>query len=138
MNKFGGDWTIQKIEIVVNYAKAYLTIMNKYPHFKTLYFDGFAGSGDIFREDEVDMEISKGTALRILEIILPKKFDRYYFVEKARPVDSSCTRSAANLRLHRLQDDTMRNNCRLQKIYTGRTCQNRTMNIFDQVTQLVG
>jgi hypothetical protein len=48
MNQFGGNWTNQKIEIVVAYAKAYLVIMNKYPQFKTLYFDGFAGSGDIF------------------------------------------------------------------------------------------
>ena len=46
MNKFGGNWTKQKMQIVVDYAKAYLTIMNKYPHFKTLYFDGFAGSED--------------------------------------------------------------------------------------------
>lgn len=82
MNQFGGNWTLQKMEMVVDYAKAYLTIMNKYPQFKTLYFDGFAGSGDIFREDETDLEIIKGTAVRVLEIVLPKKFDRYYFVEK--------------------------------------------------------
>lgn len=82
MNQFGGNWTIQKIEIVVDYAKAYLTIMNKYPQFKTLYFDGFAGSGEIFKENETDIEIIKGTAIRVLEIVSPKKFDRYYFVEK--------------------------------------------------------
>lgn len=82
MNQFGGNWTLQKMEMVVDYAKAYLAIMNKYPQFKTLYFDGFAGSGDIFREDETDLEIIKGTAVRVLEIVLPKKFDRYYFVEK--------------------------------------------------------
>ncbi|MBC7587407.1 MAG: three-Cys-motif partner protein TcmP [Chitinophagaceae bacterium] len=82
MNYFGGDWTQQKIEIVVDYAKAYLTIMNKYPQFKTLYFDGFAGSGDIFKEDDADIEIIKGTAIRILEINSPKSFDMYYFVEK--------------------------------------------------------
>lgn len=82
MNKFGGKWTEQKIEIVVDYAKAYLTIMNKYPNFKTLYFDGFAGSGDIFKEDNFDIDIIKGTAIRILEIEHPKPFDMYYFVEK--------------------------------------------------------
>jgi hypothetical protein len=27
MNSFGGDWTKIKIEILVEYAKAYLTIM---------------------------------------------------------------------------------------------------------------
>ena len=81
MNQFGGDWTQQKIEIVVDYAKAYLTIMNKYPQFKCLYFDGFAGSGDIYKDDNIDFEIIKGAAIRILEISLPKSFDIYYFVE---------------------------------------------------------
>ncbi|MGQ0739676.1 MAG: three-Cys-motif partner protein TcmP [Bacteroidota bacterium] len=81
MNQFGGDWTKQKIEIVVAYAKAYLTIMNKYPQFKCLYFDGFAGSGDIYKNDKTDIEIIKGAAIRILEIDFPKSFDMFYFVE---------------------------------------------------------
>ena len=82
MNQFGGNWTEQKIEIVVAYAKAYLTVMNKYPQFNTLYFDGFAGSGSIIKERDNEIEIIKGAALRILEIDKPKSFDRYYFVEK--------------------------------------------------------
>jgi len=82
MNQFGGNWTERKIEMVVGYAKAYLVIMNKYPQFKTLYFDGFAGSGDIYKNDKVDIEVVKGTAIRILEIEEPKGFDMYYFVEK--------------------------------------------------------
>src|SRR4051794_4379991 len=81
MNQFGGDWTKQKIEIVIAYAKAYLTIMNKYPKFKCIYFDGFAGSGDIYKENKIDFEVIKGVALRILEIEKPKPFDIYYFVE---------------------------------------------------------
>ena len=82
MNQFGGNWTQQKIEMVVAYAKAYLIIMNKYPHFKPLYFDGFAGSGDIYKNEEPDLEVIKGTAIRILEIGEPISFDTYYFVEK--------------------------------------------------------
>lgn len=82
MNQFGGNWTQQKIEMVVSYAKAYLIIMNKYPKFKILYFDGFAGSGDINKNDETDLEIIKGAAIRVLEINHPKPFDVYYFVEK--------------------------------------------------------
>lgn len=82
MNQFGGNWTEQKIEMVVSYAKAYLIIMNKYPQFKSLYFDGFAGSGDINQNDETDIDAIKGTAIRVLEIDDPKSFDRYYFVEK--------------------------------------------------------
>ncbi len=56
MNKFGVNWTEQKIEIVVDYAKTYLTIMNKYPQFQTLYFDGFAGSGVIFKDNRIDID----------------------------------------------------------------------------------
>ncbi len=82
MNQFGGSWTQQKIEMVIAYAKAYLIIMNKYPKFKILYFDGFAGSGDIYKNEETDLEIIKGAAIRILEINEPKPFDTYYFVEK--------------------------------------------------------
>jgi three-Cys-motif partner protein len=83
MNQFGGNWTVQKIEMIVGYAKAYLTIMNKYPKFKALYFDGFAGSGSIYKEEGDDIELIKGTAIRILEIQEPKPFDVYYFVEKS-------------------------------------------------------
>lgn len=84
MNNFGGDWTQQKIEIVVSYAKAYLTVMKDRPYFKLLYFDGFAGSGNIYKDkDEAeDIDIIKGTALRVMEIEQPRIFDRYYFVEK--------------------------------------------------------
>jgi len=82
MNPFGGNWTEQKIEMIVGYAKAYLIIMNKYPQFKTMYFDGFAGSGDISRDDDNEIETIKGAAVRIMEIVEPKDFDLYYFVEK--------------------------------------------------------
>ena len=82
MNQFGGNWTQQKIEIVASYAKAYLTVMKDRPYFKLLYFDGFAGSGDIFKEDEYDFEIIEGTTIRVLEIETPRHFNVYYFVEK--------------------------------------------------------
>ncbi len=53
--------------------------MNKQKWAKTIYFDGFAGSGII--EMGENEEIKKGTALRILDIFEPKPFDIYYFVE---------------------------------------------------------
>lgn len=81
MNNFGGDWTKTKIEILVEYAQAYLTIMNKYKSFKTLYFDGFAGSGFIEKDKKFGIEITMGAARRIIEIDDPKPFDMYYFVE---------------------------------------------------------
>ncbi len=82
MNNFGGDWTKIKIEILVEYAKAYLTIMKERQFFELMYFDGFAGSGFIINEKKVDVEITVGAARRIIEISEPKSFDSYYFVEK--------------------------------------------------------
>ncbi|MBL4905781.1 MAG: three-Cys-motif partner protein TcmP [Flavobacteriaceae bacterium] len=85
MNKFGGNWTEAKIEILVEYAKAYLTIMNHFAklyNWKLLYFDGFAGSGFIKKGNDHNQKIIIGAAKRILEIDNPRSFDRYYFVEK--------------------------------------------------------
>ncbi len=81
MNQFGGDWTKIKIEILVEYAKAYLTIMNDRKFFKLLYFDGFAGSGVIISDENKDISVTVGAARRILEIEKPRPFDIYYFVE---------------------------------------------------------
>lgn len=41
MNQFGGSWTETKMEIVVSYAKACLTIMNKQDWAKTNLFRRF-------------------------------------------------------------------------------------------------
>lgn len=84
MNQFGGEWTRIKIEILVEYARAYLTIMNKYKEkfgFTLLYFDGFVGSGEIIRSkdkvvDGSNVEITIGAARRIIEIYRPIPFDR--------------------------------------------------------------
>ncbi len=82
MNQFGGDWTALKIEILVEYAKAYLTIMKNHSYWRTLYFDGFAGTGFIVRGKAESSELTIGAARRIVEIDNPKSFDGYYFVEK--------------------------------------------------------
>lgn len=82
MNHFGGDWTKVKIEILVEYAKAYLTIMKGRKFFKLLYFDGFAGSGFIANDSKSEIDITVGAARRIIQIDEPRPFDRYYFVEK--------------------------------------------------------
>ena len=82
MNQFGGDWTKAKIEILVEYAKAYLHIMKDRKFFKLLYFDGFAGSGFIIDDKKVGIDITVGATKRIIEISEPRSFDIYYFVEK--------------------------------------------------------
>lgn len=82
MNTFGGDWTETKIEILVEYAKAYLRIMNTHAKkykWQLLYFDGFAGSGYITKKKQISIV---GAAKRILEIEKPISFDEFYFVEK--------------------------------------------------------
>lgn len=84
MNDFGGLWTENKIEMLVEYARAYLTIMNAHAstyEWKLLYFDGFAGSGLILKEKQGD-KVVIGAAKRIVEIDAPRSFDEYYFVEK--------------------------------------------------------
>jgi three-Cys-motif partner protein len=85
MNQFGGDWTENKIEILVEYANAYLKIMNSYAtryNWKLLYFDGFAGSGFIKKGNQENQKMIVGAAKRILELSEPRTFDKYYFVEK--------------------------------------------------------
>lgn len=82
MNSFGGDWSKIKIEILVEYAKAYLKIMKGKRYFKLLYFDGFAGSGFFVNNKKVDVKLTVGAARRIIEIDDPRPFDSYYFVEK--------------------------------------------------------
>ena len=85
MNNFGGDWTKIKIEILVEYAQAYLNIMNVYAsryNWKLLYFDGFAGSGYIEKDKSYGVDVTVGAARRIIELAKPRSFDQYYFVEK--------------------------------------------------------
>jgi three-Cys-motif partner protein len=90
-NQFGGSWTENKISILETYAKQFLTVFKNQPTQKLLYFDGFAGSGDIEVDNstEDDRHIIEGAAIRILKIDKPRDFDMYYFVEKKRSLASS-------------------------------------------------
>jgi three-Cys-motif partner protein len=84
MNTFGGNWTENKIEILVEYARSYLTIMNVYAKqfsWKLMYFDGFAGSGLIVKGKNENRKEIIGASRRIIEIEDPRPFDEYYFVE---------------------------------------------------------
>ena len=82
MNQFGGNWTEQKIQILETYAKQFLRVFKNKPNEKLLYFDGFAGSGEIEFRTEEDSKIIEGAAIRILKINDPRSFNMYYFVEK--------------------------------------------------------
>lgn len=98
---WGGDWTEQKLDAFEKYVKAYLTILNTYKHkngWETIYFDGFAGSGNRSKDiepidesqlfDSKDIEITpeeynvyRGAAERVLNIKDNEGFDYYYFNE---------------------------------------------------------
>jgi three-Cys-motif partner protein len=118
MNEFGGSWTEKKIEILVDYAKAYLDIMNVYAkryNWKLLYFDGFAGSGEIIKihddpmEGIYDVNITIGAARRIIEIETPRAFDEYYFVEKDlkkfKELEANTKKAFPKKRIFAIQDD---------------------------------
>ncbi|GAB3666244.1 hypothetical protein GCM10028791_42040 [Echinicola sediminis] len=79
-NQFGGEWTEIKIRVFKKYLYAYMQIMKDKP-WKLIYFDGFAGSGDIQTQKETE-EVIEGTARHVLSFEDPRKFDFYYFVEK--------------------------------------------------------
>ena len=92
-NKFGGRWTEHKIDILETYAKQFLTVFKNQPKQKLLYFDGFAGSGDIEVEDDNERsQIIEGAAMKILKIEKPRSFDMYYFVEKKRSLAEELAR----------------------------------------------
>jgi three-Cys-motif partner protein len=91
--KFGGAHTERKLQKLEAYLRAYTTAL-KNQNFHLIYFDAFAGTGDIPRSDlEAPMFAAEeyeffiaGSAERALNI--PTKFDEYIFVESsAKKVD---------------------------------------------------
>ena len=78
---FGGDWTIQKLEILEDYLDAYTTAL-KNQAFRLMYIDAFAGTGYVsLRNDDEDAKsFIEGSAMRALRIE-DKAFDRLIFVE---------------------------------------------------------
>ncbi len=90
---WGGAWTEKKLTAFSKYVWSYLTIMKKYPIWKTIYFDGFAGSGSNEREPKSELfkqlkitdeeeRTYQGSAERVLTIKDNHTFDYYYFVDK--------------------------------------------------------
>lgn len=77
LQKFGGDWTKQKLNIFTSYLEAYLVALQK-QNFGKIYIDAFAGTGEIETRDGEECLI--GSAKRALSA--GRLFDQYYFVEK--------------------------------------------------------
>lgn len=91
-NSWGGPWTEAKLETFEKYVRAYLTIMKRHKYWKTIYFDGFAGSGsrqntnpDFLRQLQITEEeerVYEGAAQRVLDLSSVLHFDYYYFYDK--------------------------------------------------------
>lgn len=90
---WGGSWTEKKLLAFEKYVKAYLTIMRKNAYWRTIYFDGFAGSGTrrTKKDDELMNQLSilaeeeqvyRGAAERLLRLPEKWRFDWYYFIDK--------------------------------------------------------
>jgi three-Cys-motif partner protein len=97
MKKFGGDWTAKKLGALEKYFKAYRVVFTRNEaalYFKTMYIDGFAGSGlwkpsdepecerlALFEEEESAeaVEYARGSARIALDLVEP--FDQYEFID---------------------------------------------------------
>lgn len=76
VQKFGGPWTREKLNIFTNYLEAYLTALQN-QKFKKIYIDAFAGTGTIETKD--GDQYLEGSAR--LALSASKTFDYYYFIE---------------------------------------------------------
>ncbi|MFA9422468.1 MAG: three-Cys-motif partner protein TcmP [Sedimentibacter sp.] len=76
LQKFGGNWTEEKLNIFTGYLNAYLTALQN-QKFSKIYIDAFAGTGEIETRDGDEHLV--GSAKRAL--LAKLKFDHYYFIE---------------------------------------------------------
>ncbi|GHT65335.1 hypothetical protein FACS1894110_06970 [Spirochaetia bacterium] len=76
-HRFGGHWTITKLNILSDYLNFYVTALKDQP-FHKIYIDAFAGTGSISIGNI--SEIIQGSARLALNAI--NKFNRYIFIEK--------------------------------------------------------
>ena len=84
--QFGGQWTVEKLEILRQYLDSYTTALKDQP-FNLIYVDGFAGPGvwspgtEYGDEDYGEFrEVVEGSATIALNID-DKPFDRFVFIE---------------------------------------------------------
>ena len=79
--RFGGDWTAEKLLISSAYLDAYTTAL-KSQRFRLIYVDAFAGSGSIVAHDDEDRRrLLEGSPLVALAVE-DRPFDQLIFVER--------------------------------------------------------
>lgn len=92
-SEWGGPWTEKKLNAFAKYVWSYLKIMEQNKFWKTIYFDGFAGSGSTNKQENselfLELDITeeeektyKGAAERVLTLKDDLGFDYYYFINK--------------------------------------------------------
>lgn len=101
--KFGGDWTRQKLEILAGYLKSYTTALKDKPSpdkpFKKAFIDAFAGTGYVEARRESDNaksvsglmfpDLAAGEPQELLEgsaklaLKTNPRFDKFIFIERS-------------------------------------------------------
>ena len=79
---FGGDWTVQKLNILKGYLDAYTTALKRQP-FSLVYIDAFAGTGyvELGQGSAEAKKFIEGSASIAVEVE-NKRFDKLVFVER--------------------------------------------------------
>ena len=79
---FGGQWTIEKLDILKSYLNFYTTALKNFS-FKLMYIDAFAGAGSIsLRTADDDARAFIDGSAKLATDIKDKPFDRLIFVEE--------------------------------------------------------
>lgn len=89
VQKFGGEHTRRKLDVVAKYLTAYATVMKR-QDFRLFYVDGFAGSGASVSKGDTQLatdptlfpsaDVVEGSPIRALSVDPP--FDQYVFIDK--------------------------------------------------------
>src|SRR5690348_17141096 len=106
---FGGPWTILKLDTVEAFLRAFVQVMKK-NNFRTVYIDGFAGSGASTVPQPAQLSLLDqatridGSARRALD--LAPGFDELIFIDaKARNIRSLQEMSAGRQNVKILRGD---------------------------------
>lgn len=79
---FGGDWTVQKLNILKGYLDAYTTALKRQP-FSLVYIDAFAGTGyvELGQGSTEAKKFIEGSATIAVKVD-DKQFDKLVFIER--------------------------------------------------------
>jgi three-Cys-motif partner protein len=94
-HEFGGDWTTKKLHAIAEYLHSYTTALKNQP-FRTIYIDGFAGTGyrkmrekDLGGDDDLlfpelaaaaPQQLLDGSARLALQVV--PRFAEYVFIDR--------------------------------------------------------